>query len=136
MTSTSDPRRFGEALRRQLAGRSQREFGDQVARAEGRVDGRGKHLPYSQQQVSFWLQGDNEPNPAQAVAIEKALRLRPGTLTRLLGFLPLDARSAKSTLDAIRSDPDLSPDMREVVIASYRSAVELSRSPSRRRPAE
>ncbi len=80
---------FGDALRRQIEGRSQREFGDKVARAEGRVDANGTHLPYSQQQVSFWLSGQQEPNPRQAFAIERALGLRPGSLSHLLGYVPV-----------------------------------------------
>jgi hypothetical protein len=100
---TEEGKVFGRALEVQLAGRPQGQFGGEVAKQEGR----SQH--YSQQQVSNWVQG-NEPNPRQAIAIEKALGVRPGTLTRLLGYLPLDARTTKTVNEAVAADPSLESD--------------------------
>lgn len=106
---------FGETLRRHMGEEwTQEKFGDAVARAEGRPQ------PYSQQNVWRWLDGRSVPDHRQVVAMEKVLRLRPGTLTRLLGSLPLESRSITTVEDAISADTDLSPVAKEHLLAQYR----------------
>lgn len=111
---------FGEAIRARLneMGRSQEWLGAEIARITGRAK------PYSQNAVSAWITGDNQA-PVQVVfAIEQILQLRAGTLSRLLGFLPLTTRSARSVPDAIDADPKLSAMGRRVVLAVYEELVD------------
>ena len=111
--TTPEGRDFSDALRTQLVGRSQTEFGATVADCEGRS------APYSQSQVSDWMNG-KEPSPSQVFAIEEALRLRPGTLSRILGYLPVSARNITSVPDALAADPALDVESRNALLASYR----------------
>lgn len=41
-----------------------------------------------------WLKAESEPFPWQVFAIERAVSVPPGTLSRTLGYLPPEARSA------------------------------------------
>lgn len=112
---------FQAALRRALndSGRTQSWLGAEAARAEGRAD------PYSQAVVSSWF---NDPSPGlsprQVFAIEEALGVEPGMLSRLLGYLPASAKSVVATPDAIAADPDLSPVGRRVLLAAYQELVD------------
>lgn len=124
MPATDEGRQFGRALEIQLRGRSQKEFAEAVAREEGR------DRPYSQQQVSTWISGI-EPNPRQAIAIERALRVRAGTLTQLLGYLPVSSKPVKTVREAIEADPGLDETGRAAVLSTYRSLVQQPRRPGR-----
>lgn len=108
------------AMRKALAdmGRSQSWLGAEVARLEGRPD------PYSQASVSDWLLGANAMTPSQVFAVEQALQMRPGTLSRELGYLPMTSRSARSVPDAIAADPKLTAMGRRVVLAVYEELVD------------
>jgi hypothetical protein len=65
----------------------------------------------------------NEPNPRQAVAIEQALGVRPGTLTQLLGYLPVDAKPIQSVREAIEADPGLDELGRAAMSSTYQALV-------------
>jgi hypothetical protein len=57
---------------------------------------------------------------------EGALELEPGTLSRLLGYLPITSGDDKTTLDvieAIRQDARLGEHGQELLIAMYRQLV-------------
>jgi hypothetical protein len=97
-----------------MGDRPQVEFGVDVATAEGRPE------PYSQQQVSTWRNG-KEPSPRQAIAIERALGCRPGTLTRLLGYLPVDAKPTRTFDDVINTDPGLDDRARQALRQMHRA---------------
>lgn len=118
---------FGAALERQLGGRSQKEFGAAVAQAQG-LD-----KPYSQQLVSQWING-KEPSPEQAIAIERALSVRPGMLTKLLGFVPTAYKPAMTVVDAINSDERLDADDRQMLLQMYRQLQRRSEPRQRSRP--
>lgn len=100
-----------QALRR--LDRSQSWLGAEVARIEGRDN------PYSQATVSQWLDRIAEQLPARVFAIEQALESKPGTLSLQLGFLPVDARSAKTVVEAVNSDVRLDERGREALRALY-----------------
>lgn len=126
--TTPESEAFGTAMRTQMGERSQGDLGRAVADQEGRAE------PYGQSVVSNWLLG-KEPNPRQAFAIERALGVRPGTLTRLLGYMPLDARPVRSFEDVIQSDPSLSPQHRNALRNLYRDLAQgPRRSPRKSRP--
>jgi len=116
MTTTE----FGDALRRRLdeLDQTQEWLGVEVARIEGRSG------PVAQTTVSNWVNGRAAPKPATAVTIEKALGVRPGSLTRLLGYVAADVRFRSGVPEAIRADPYLNDLGRRVLLATYDELVD------------
>lgn len=108
---------FGKAVESALDGRSQAWLGAEVARATGAAS------PISGSAVSQWISGKTEPAPDRVFAAEKILKLRPGTLSRLLGYLPASAKDVVTVEDALDADTALSPTARGILRASYRAAV-------------
>lgn len=81
-------------------------------------------LGVSGEMVRKWETGENEPPRAQVWAIEEWLSLKAGTLSQLLGYLPLSAKSSRSVLSAIDADPRLRESDRAILRAAYHAAVE------------
>jgi hypothetical protein len=99
-------------------GQSQAWLGAEVAAVLGRPH------PYSQSVVSQWLHGQTEWQPSVLFAVERALGLRAGDLSRHLGYLPLAAVPPPTTVEgAINADPLLRPALRRALIAGYREMV-------------
>lgn len=93
---------FGRALRETLAakGVSQIELGEL--------------LGVGQPTIANWLSGIREPRHEYVFAVEKALSVRPGQLSRFLGYLPPEAvRTVVDTLRAIDDDPRLAQEAKE-----------------------
>lgn len=120
MTPTAGPDEFAAAVRRRLAdlGVSQEWLGQEVARTIGR------DKPFRQATISNYLTGKVEPEPAVTFAIERALQVRAGSLSRLLGYLPTTTRTARSVPDAIADDPGLSDTARRALTAAYQQLVD------------
>lgn len=125
MTMTSD----AQQRRRRAIGRllvdlrkemTQTELG--VKLAEFQPDGQ----PIPQTTISRWERGTVDMTFEQALEIEKALNVPPGTLARAGGYIAPDD-SYKSVEDLLRVDPNLDPELREDVISAYRSYVTTSR---------
>jgi transcriptional regulator with XRE-family HTH domain len=98
------------------------------ARMERRLSQRelSRALGVSHSAVSQWESGRVRPIPSKVAELEQALDLDPGTLSRLLGYLPIatsDAKAALTVLEAIRADPRLGDRERELLIAMYRQLV-------------
>lgn len=53
-----------------------------------------RRLGVSPQLVSDWKRGRRTPSPDQLFAIERALDVKPGQLSRHLGYVPTDAEAA------------------------------------------
>lgn len=102
-------------------GYSQTWLGAEVAALEGRRE------PYAQAAVSRWLDGQTALEPERVFLIERALGKRPGTFSRLAGYVPAGSRPVRSVIDALEADPALSPEGRRTVAIAYRAAVEASR---------
>ncbi len=86
----------------------------------------GKAAGVSKAAVSQWEVGRSLPVPAKVPNLERALELEPGTLSRLLGYLPITSGDDKTTLDvieAIRRDARLGEHGQELLIAMYRQLV-------------
>jgi len=117
-TSDEQRRAFGRALRQRLddLGRSRAWLGQQVAELE---NGEGARA-YTASAVTMWVNGDTEPTRPKVWAIEQALDTRPGALSRLLGYLPTEARPVASVPAAIEIDPRLDAEGRRVLMAVYR----------------
>lgn len=100
---------FAGALRTQLEGRSRREIADE--------------LGITTSALSMWLSEKVEPTRDKVWALEAALRLKRGALSKLLGYLPLDAKASVTVVDAINADPKLSDLSKKVLLAAYKSAA-------------
>lgn len=77
-----------------------------------------------QSAVSQWECGDTEPRPEHVYLSEKALGLAPGTLSRLLGYLPpsgAPSGAPGAVREAIRRDPLLTPKEKRTLLALYDS---------------
>jgi transcriptional regulator with XRE-family HTH domain len=87
-------------------------------------------LGVSHSTVAFWEQGKSLPTPLNVVDLERVLELEPGTLARLLGYMPLDTmqREMRTVLDAIMADPDLGQRERDLLLAMYRELVRQRRA--------
>ena len=77
-----------------------------------------------QSAVSQWERGDLQPRPEHVYALEKTLGLTPGTLSRMLGYLP-PSRPSKSgpggVREAIRRDPLLTSKEKRSLLSLYDS---------------
>lgn len=77
----------------------------------------------TQANVSQWVNGDHEPPRRMVFAIERCLDLKPGALSRVLGYLPVNARAVTTVEDALAADPRLSPEAQSLLRATYREAA-------------
>lgn len=119
MDSTEEQRKaFGRAVRQRLEdlGRSRAWLGAEVARLEL---GDGTR-PYTASAVTMWVNGDTEPTRPKVWAIEQALNAKPGSLSRLLGYLPIEARPVATVPAAIDHDGRLDEEGRRVLHAVYK----------------
>jgi len=121
-TSDKQRRAFGRAVRQRLEdlGRSRAWLGGEVARCEM---GEGSR-PYTASAVTMWVNGDTEPTRPKVWAIEEALGTKPGTLSRLLGYLPLEARTVATVPGAIEQDTRLDENGRRILLSVYRVLTE------------
>ena len=85
-----------------------------------------------QSAISQWECGGVQPQREHVFAAEKALRLTPGTLSRLLGYLPPSA-SARAAPDdvrkAIRRDPLLTEKEKRSFLSLYDAIVAGRQAP-------
>jgi transcriptional regulator with XRE-family HTH domain len=68
-----------------------------------------RRLGYTRASVSDWVHGRSIPAPATVFALERALEIGPGSLSRLFGFVPLAAleRPLPTVPQVIDDDPAL-----------------------------
>lgn len=69
--------------------------------------------------ISQYLAAEIEPGRRIVWAMERVFTMKPGTLSRLLGYLPVDARSIRTVREAIDADPKLGRRDRETLKAMY-----------------
>jgi transcriptional regulator with XRE-family HTH domain len=78
----------------------------------------------SDQSISQWENGENEPPPYRVFAIERALGIPPGALSAHLKYQP--DGSGPSILYAIDHDPEIPDEGRETIRALYLEALKQS----------
>jgi transcriptional regulator with XRE-family HTH domain len=87
----------------------------------------GDAIGVSQGAVSLWLRGATDPEPALVFAAERALGLRAGHLSGLLGYLPVGSVGAPpSVAVAIEADPSLSESERTILRTVLRALGDRS----------
>lgn len=123
--AASDAQRFsfGTAFRAYLArARMSQEDLRQRLAADG--------VAVAQATISAWSRGETIPPNATVEAMESHLDLVPGVLSRHLGWLPLSAVDLAPDVEtAILCDELLTPDQREVLLATYRALIGVNRQP-------
>lgn len=110
-----------ERIKDELGERTQAWLGRRVAEIEGRES------PYSQPTAGDWIRRPEIQPPARIFAIEAALELAPGSLSRLLGYVPAGTAPAVTVEDAIAADPVLTKPERRMLVSAYRSTGAGSR---------
>jgi transcriptional regulator with XRE-family HTH domain len=86
----------------------------------------GRATGVSKSAVAQWESGRSLPIPAKVPDLERALDLEPGTLSRLLGYLPItsgDDKTALDVIEAIRRDVRLGEHGQELLITMYRQLL-------------
>jgi hypothetical protein len=111
---------FGEAVRRRLndLGQTHEWLGAEMARLLER------DRPLHQTTVTNYVNGKVEPEPAGVFAMERALQVAPGTLSQLLGYLPVDRPRGTAVGDAINVDPRLTDSGRRALLAAYQQLID------------
>ena len=74
-----------------------------------------------EQTVGQWCKGLAEPRRSEVFAIERVCEVEPGTLSRHLGYVPVDADPTVTLDQLIAADPDLTEQDRHLVLGVLRS---------------
>ena len=139
--STVDIHQPASRLRRRLRtmdyAERKRRFGRALHEAMNALDINeselGEKVGKSQTTISNWLRGVTAPKrEEEGFAVERALELPPGTLTRLLGYLPPEAFDKASFEAVLLSDDELDEGDKEMLLAAYRAAVKRNRAERKR----
>ena len=81
-------------------------------------------LGTTQSSVSGWINGKYEPAAATVFCVERSLEMEPGSLSRPLGYLPVEpASSALSVEGAIAQSTQLDDEEKAALAALYRVLV-------------
>ena len=100
----------------------------QQARSEAGVSQRelARLVEVSPGAVSQWETGETAPREETTVALERVLKLDPGSLGSLLGYVPAAAgveRAAVSVAEAVEADSQLGPREQRLLMALYKELV-------------
>ena len=116
---------FGRMLSEALKSRSMKQ--EDLARSLGTT----------QSSVSGWVNGKYEPAAATVFTMEHSLGLEPGSLSRPLGYLPVEPAARPVSVEAaITQSPLLDEDAKAALAALYRVLAKPTTPaivPSRRR---
>lgn len=84
----------------------------------------GSAIGFVQAAVSAWVGGKTQPDMDTAFLVERTLGVRPGSLTRHLGYLPPDAVKSVATVESsILEDGALSEAEKQMLLGAYRAAM-------------
>lgn len=106
--------KFADALRITMAARGLK----QSELAQG--------LGTSQAAVSAWVTGKSEPAARTVFDMERLLELPPGSLSRPLGYMPLNADGNQDRVafeQFVIGCPDMDPKVKWVLVATYRALM-------------
>jgi transcriptional regulator with XRE-family HTH domain len=109
---------FGRLLADALKGRRMKQ--EDLARSLGTT----------QSSISGWINGKYEPSAATVFTIERALGLDPGSLSRPLGYLPVEPAARTISVDsAIAQCVTLDEEAKAVLSSLYRVLSSRSSAP-------
>ena len=84
-------------------------------------------LGTTQSSISGWINGKYEPAAATVFTIERSLGMDPGTLSRPLGYLPVEPASRSVSVEgAIAQSALLDDEQKAALCGMYRVLVKLS----------
>jgi transcriptional regulator with XRE-family HTH domain len=90
-----------------------------------------RSLGTTQSSVSGWINGKYEPAAATIFTIERSLGLDPGSLSRPLGYLPVEPAARPISVEAaITQCTTLDDDAKAAISALYRVLARRSSAPS------
>ena len=90
-----------------------------------------RSLGTTQSSVSGWINGKYEPGAATVFTIERSLGLDPGSLSRPLGYLPVEPAARPISVEAaITQCTTLDDDAKAAIAALYRVLAQRSGAPS------
>ena len=82
-------------------------------------------LSTTQSTISAWINGRSEPEPVTVFAVETAIGVSAGFLSRLLGYLPLSIVGAPPNVEeAIARSEEIDDTGRRLVLSVWRTLVE------------
>ena len=114
-SSEQQRRAFGAAVEASMYAAQIAGFADLSRRlAELGVD---RH----EQTIGQWCKGLSEPRRSEVFAIEQVCGVEPGTLSRHLGYVPVDVDPSVTIEQLIAADPDLTEEDRHLVLGVLRS---------------
>jgi transcriptional regulator with XRE-family HTH domain len=92
-----------------------------------RQDDLAAMLGTTQSSVSGWINGKYEPAAATVFTVERSLGMEPGSLSRPLGYLPVEPVSRVVSVEgAIAQAANLDDEEKAVLSAMYRVLVKRS----------
>lgn len=80
-------------------------------------------LGTTQSTVSLWATGKAVPDPHTVFDIEEVLGLRPGQLSRVLGFLPVASEKAPIDIEDCISQLDLDVESKRMLVIVARNTI-------------
>ena len=119
----------GQTARRTQEGGGRARFGRLLANAlkarTMKQEDLAGILGTTQSSVSGWINGKYEPSAATVFTIEQELGMDPGYLSRPLGYLPVEAVSGTTGVEAaITHSPHLAEDEKIVLVSLYELLIE------------
>lgn len=123
MVSAVEPKDSGAKGRRTFG----RLLGDALKVREMKQEDLARQLGTTQSSVSGWINGKYEPAAATVFTIERALGMDPGSLSRPLGYLPVDPGASPVSIEAaIAQSTALDDEDKAALAAVYRSLARRS----------
>ena len=86
----------------------------------------GKTIEGQRGSVTNWLKGKSEPSRPKVLAMEQFLGLEPGTLSRHLGWLPVEADGLPTPEAAILADAGLLAAQKQILLAALQDFRRLN----------
>lgn len=78
-------------------------------------------LDWTSDYLAKITRGERTPRPSGVFALERALGLAAGELSRHLGYIPADAPA--SVVAAVQADPRLTDNAKRMILATYRAGL-------------
>lgn len=129
-TRATNPEKISAAKRRMASAEARRRaFGsglsDALAAHSLTQADLAELMSTTQSTVSGWINARSEPAAETVFAVEEAMGLSPGYLSRLLGYLPLTAVGARPDVEATIANTDEVDDLsKRMMLTVWRTLVE------------